>query len=96
MEDETDDALKKVGQQETENNGPSEHYPVHDDFFGFDFNGWEAGDKSFEEDEAINGFVDFGVNSVYKRGFSATSLEKVLSLTLHQMDKAVTVTNEAK
>merc|ERR1712002_612819 len=91
VEEETDDALKKVGQQETEN-GVSEHYPVHDDFFGFDFNGWEAGDKSFEEDEAINGFVDFGVNSVYKRGFPAASLEKVLSLTLHQMEKAVTVT----
>merc|ERR1712098_269042 len=95
VEEETDDALKKVGQRETEN-GVSEHCPVHDDFFGFDFNGWEAGDKSFEEDEAINGFVDFGANSVYKRGFPTANLEKILFLTLHQMEKAVTVTNEAE
>merc|ERR1711962_1005736 len=97
VEEDTDDALKKIGQQETENNnGVSSHYPVHDDFFGFDFNGWEAGDKSFEEDETINGFVDFGVNSVYKRGFPTANVEKVLFWTLHHMDKAVTVTNDAE
>jgi len=57
------------------------------EYFGFGPSGWKSGLGTSEN------FLDFANNSLSRRGFPAESLEKVMSSTLHDMEKAVTVAN---
>jgi len=52
------------------------------EYFGFGFDGWESGTQELP---------DFGGESLYRSGFPVENVERLLSSTLHSLERAVTV-----